>query len=68
MIYINNNNAIYFQPGGAGTLRIIRAGYKALITDNNDIPNKEYGLRHKLNFIDFSSSPVLNSFLEIQQR
>ena len=39
---INNNNAIYFQPGGAGTLRIIRAGYKALITDNNDIPNKEY--------------------------
>ena len=39
---INNNNAIYFQPGGAGTLRIIRAGYKALISDNNDIPNKEY--------------------------
>lgn len=39
---INNNNAIYFQPGGAGTLRIIRAGYKALLTDNNDIPNKEY--------------------------
>ena len=39
---INNNNAIYFQPGGAGTLRIIRAGYKALITDNNDISNKEY--------------------------
>ena len=28
---INNNNAIYFQSGGAGTLRIIRAGYKALI-------------------------------------
>ena len=39
---INNNNAIYFEPGGAGTLRVIRAGYEALLTDVNDIPNKKY--------------------------
>ena len=39
---INNDNAIYFQPGNAHTLRIVHGGYKALITDNNDIPNKEY--------------------------
>ena len=39
---INNNNAIYFEPGGAGTLRVVRAGYEALLTDVNDIPNKKY--------------------------
>jgi hypothetical protein len=39
---INNTNAIYFQPGGAGTLRVIRAGYEGLLSDDNDIPNKKY--------------------------
>lgn len=39
---INNNNAIYFEPGGAGTLRVIRSGYESLLTDVNDIPNKKY--------------------------
>ena len=30
------------NPGGTGTLRVIRAGYEALLTDVNDIPNKKY--------------------------
>lgn len=48
---INSDSAIYFEPGsgadatGAGsvhTLRIIKAGYENLLSDDNDIPNKKY--------------------------
>ena len=40
---INNNNAIYFEPGGTGTLRlgssIAPANYISRMNDDNDIPN-----------------------------
>ena len=48
---INSDSAIYFEPGsgidakGIGaphTLRIIKAGYENLLSDDNDIPNKKY--------------------------
>ena len=43
---INNNNAIYFEPGGTGTLRlgasIAPANYISRMNDDNDIPNKKY--------------------------
>jgi hypothetical protein len=43
---INNNNAIYFEPGGTGTLRlgssIAPATYITRMNDDNDIPNKKY--------------------------
>ncbi len=43
---INNNNAIYFEPGGTGTLRlgasIAPANYISRMSDDNDIPNKKY--------------------------
>ena len=43
---INNNNAIYFEPGGTGTLRlgasIAPANYISRMGDDNDIPNKKY--------------------------
>jgi len=43
---INNNNAIYFEPGGTGTLRlggsIAPATYISRMNDDNDIPNKKY--------------------------
>lgn len=43
---INNTNAIYFEPGGTGTLRlggsIAPANYVSRMTDDNDIPNKKY--------------------------
>lgn len=43
---INNNNAIYFEPGGTGTLRlgasIAPANYISRLNDDNDIPNKKY--------------------------
>jgi len=43
---INNTNAIYFEPGGTGTLRlggsIAPANYISRMNDDNDIPNKKY--------------------------
>ena len=43
---INNSNAIYFEPGGTGTLRlagsIAPATYISRMSDDNDIPNKKY--------------------------
>ena len=43
---INNTNAIYFEPGGTGTLRlggsIAPANYISRMNDYNDIPNKKY--------------------------
>jgi hypothetical protein len=43
---INNSNAIFFEPGGGGTLRlgasIAPAIYISRMTDDNDIPNKKY--------------------------
>jgi hypothetical protein len=43
---INNSNAIYFEPGGTGTLRlggsIAPAVYVSRMLDDNDIPNKKY--------------------------
>ena len=43
---INNTNAIYFEPGGTGTLRlggsIAPANYISGMNDDNDIPNKKY--------------------------
>jgi len=43
---INNTNAIYFEPGGTGTLRlggsIAPANYISRMSDDNDIPNKKY--------------------------
>lgn len=43
---INNSNAIYFEPGGTGTLRlagsIAPATYISRMLDDNDIPNKKY--------------------------
>lgn len=43
---INNKNAIYFEPGGSGTLRlgssIGPANYISRMNDDNDIPNKKY--------------------------
>lgn len=43
---INNSNAIYFEPGGGGTLRlggsIAPANYVSRMNDDNDIPNKKY--------------------------
>lgn len=43
---INNKNAIYFEPGGSGTLRIGSsvgpATYVSRMNSENDIPNKKY--------------------------
>ena len=42
---INNTNAIYFEPGGTGTLRLggsIVPNYISRMNDDNDIPNKKY--------------------------
>ena len=49
---INSDTAIFFEPGVGTdaksqflqphTLRIIKAGYENLLSDDNDIPNKKY--------------------------
>ena len=39
---ISTGGALYFQPGGSGSLRIIKSTYETYVTDDNDIPNKKY--------------------------
>ena len=39
---ISTGGALYFQPGGSGSLRIINSTYETYVTDDNDIPNKKY--------------------------
>ncbi len=39
---ISTGGALYFQPGGSGSIRIIKTNYETYVTDDNDIPNKKF--------------------------
>ena len=39
---INSDTGIIFEPGGLGTLRVVKVNYETFLSNDNDIPNKKY--------------------------